>query len=278
MKEIIEPGKVVQISDRVRRITAPNPGPMTGPGTNTYLVGQKAIAIIDPGPADQSHIEAILAACEGKLRWILATHTHPDHSPAAVALAEATGAQVLGNKLNINDGFQDESFSPSQGFVHNEQWGTDDFTLRVLHTPGHVNNHLCFLIEEDGLLLTGDHIMQGSTVVIIPPHGDMKDYIHSLQLLLDYPLKALGPGHGQIIEQPVEAIKGLVKHRLGREDKVVKVLSRQGQAGLDALTPLVYDDVDPSLHPIARHSLLAHLIKLSREGRAVNAEDIWNLT
>ena len=275
MKEIIKSGQLVQVSDRVRRITAPNPGPMTGAGTNTYIVGQQSIAVIDPGPADQSHIDAILAACDGKLRWVLVTHTHSDHSPAAAALAEATGAIVMGNKLSHNDGFQDNNFAPEKSFIHDERWVTDEFTLRALHTPGHVNNHLCFLVEEDGLLITGDHIMQGSTVVIIPPHGDMKDYIESLELLLPYPIKALAPGHGTIINQPMDEIRGIIDHRLGREAKVVGVITQQREGSLDTLTPLVYDDVDASLHPIARYSLHAHLIKLQKEQKVIAEGNVW---
>lgn len=272
----IEPGQLVQVSDRVRRITAPNPGPMTGSGTNTYLVGQQSIAVIDPGPAEPSHIDAILQACGDQLRWILATHTHPDHSPAAVALAEATGAVIMGNTLGENDGFQDESFKPQKSFQHDESWLTEEFSLRALHTPGHVNNHLCFLVEEDGLLLTGDHIMQGSTVVIIPPHGDMQDYIESLRLLLPYPVKALGPGHGTIIEKPIEEIQGIINHRLGRETKVVTVMSDRQTGTLETLTPLVYDDVDAALHPVASYSLHAHLIKLLKEQRVKLQGDTWH--
>ncbi len=281
MADIIH-GEAVRLTDRVRRITAPNAGPMTGPGTNTYLVGHEKIAVVDPGPVNQPHIDAILQTCGDKLCWILSTHTHSDHSPAAKVLAEATGAVVLGNTLSPNDGFQDESFTPLHGFTHDECFITDEFTLRALATPGHVDNHLCYLVEEEGLLLTGDHIMQGSTVVIIPPHGDMQDYINSLTLLLDYPLNALGPGHGHLIENPKENIQALIEHRLGREAKVVDVLTEQGQVNkdyytVDYLTPLVYDDVDASLHPIARYSLWAHLIKLQKEQRAESLNDCWRM-
>ena len=274
MSEII-PGKVYHLTDRVRRITAPNPGPMTGPGTNTYLLGNEHVAVVDPGPADTSHINAILAACAGKLRWILVTHTHRDHSPAAVALAKATGAKVFGNKLADNDGFQDDSFQPEVSFSHNEVLPTPEFSLRAIYTPGHVDNHLCYLLEEEGLLFTGDHIMQGSTVVIIPPHGDMKDYINSLRLLLDYPLQAMGPGHGVLIDNPQQEIQRLVNHRLGREAKVVKVLEAKGRGSVKFLTPHVYDDVDPKVHPIAEFSLLAHLIKLEKESRIVRDGEEW---
>lgn len=278
MSEIVY-GQAIQVSERVRRIIAPNPGPMTGFGTNSYLVGDREVAVIDPGPADESHIQAILNACGDQLKWIIATHTHLDHSPAAAALARATGARLMGNVLRHNDGFQDDSFKPDKSFSHDEVFATDEFTLRALATPGHVNNHFCFLVEEDGLLMTGDHIMQGSTVVIIPPHGDMKDYMASLQRLLDYPLKAMGPGHGLIIDNPKQEIRGLIEHRLRRERKVVTVLAEQATGNLDSLTPLVYDDVDVSLHGIAQFSLLAHLIKLKKEGRAqcageVSADDL----
>lgn len=266
MTEIVH-GQAVQVSERVRRITAPNPGPMTGFGTNSYLIGEQQVAVIDPGPADESHIQAILNACGEQLKWVIATHTHPDHSPAAVALAAATGAELMGNLLSHNDGFQDDSFKPEKSFSHDEVFATGEFTLRALATPGHVNNHFCFLVEDDGLLLTGDHIMQGSTVVIIPPHGDMKAYIESLQLLMDYPIKAMGPGHGFIIDNPKQEIQGLIDHRLGRESKVVSVLTEQATGTLDSLTPLVYNDVDISLHSIAQFSLLAHLIKLEKDGR-----------
>ena len=277
MVEIVA-GKVGQLTKNVRRITAPNPGVMAGPGTNTYLVGSNQVAVIDPGPAEPSHIQAILDACDGKLAWVLVTHTHPDHSPAAAVLAEKTGAILIGNVLAKNDGHQDDSFVPDESFQHNQCVSCDEFTIRAIHTPGHVDNHICFLVEDDGLLLTGDHIMQGSTVVIIPPHGDMKDYIESLQLLLDYPVKALGPAHGHVIDDPKDEIQRLVDHRMRRENKVVDVLAIERNGTLDSLTPLVYDDVDSSLHPIARYSLLAHLLKLEKDQRASQVNDEWTFT
>jgi len=264
----------VELSPLVRRVTASNSGVMTGPGTNTYLVGREQVAAIDPGPLDEAHVEAILDACAGRLRWILVTHTHPDHSPAAQRLAEVTGAQVLGNVIG-DDGRQDTSFRPERGFLHDEVFTTDEFRLRALATPGHVGNHVCYLLEDEALLFTGDHIMQGSTVVITPPNGDMKDYLDSLRLLLNYPVNALAPAHGQLMLDPVAEIQGLIAHRLARETKVVDALRRHRHGDLDALTPLVYDDVDPGLHPIARYSLWAHLIKLQKDGRVREQGGDW---
>ncbi len=273
----ITPGKVVQLTPRVRRLTAPNAGIMTGPGTNTYLLGSEQIAVVDPGPADPSHIDAILESCGDKLRWILVTHTHPDHSPAAAVLAKMTGAKVMGNALAFNDGFQDESFSADKSFSHNERFITDEFSIQALYTPGHVDNHLCFFIEEDGLLLTGDHIMQGSTVVIVPPHGDMKAYIESLTLLLDYPIAALGPAHGHIIEQPEQEINRLIKHRLSREEKVIAAMLNKQPQTLDELVHIVYREIDEKLYKLAKYSLLAHLLKLKKEQRACVESERWRL-
>lgn len=270
----IEHFKPVQISPLVRRFTAGNAGVMTGPGTNSYLVGRENLALIDPGPIDEQHIEAILQTCGDRLRWILVTHTHRDHSPAAKIIAERTGAEVYGNVID-DDGRQDETFDPLRGFVHNDIFKTDEFNLRVLFTPGHVGNHLCYLLEGEELLFTGDHIMQGSTVVIIPPSGDMKLYIESLQLLLNYPLAALAPAHGLLVLNPELEIKKLIKHRLLREAKTISALQRLGTATLEDLTPLVYDDTLPALHSIARFSLMAHLLKLQKESRAAEHDGQW---
>lgn len=265
------------LTERVRRIVAPNPGVMTGPGTNTYLLGTEAVAVVDPGPNIDSHIEAILDAAGDRIRWIVCTHTHPDHSPAWRAIAEATGAQTIGGPV-ISDKFQDKTYQPQRVLSHDDVLQTNEFTLRAVYTPGHVGNHFCFFVEEDGMMIAGDHIMNGSTVVIIPPSGDMKLYIESLQRLLDYPLTTIAPGHGEVMEQPKEVVQWLVNHRLQRESKVLSGLQQTGRTTLDALVKLVYDDVDTSLHKMAKLSLHAHLIKLVQEKRAIEPDaNMWEI-
>ncbi len=267
-----------RLNSRVRRLVAANPGVMTGPGTNTYLLGDDEVAVLDPGPALPAHIDAILAAAGDRIRWIVCTHTHPDHSPAWQAVAEATGAQVIGASPP-NDNHQDRSFKPTLEVRHDYVLATAEFTLRAVHTPGHVGNHYCYLLEEEGMLFAGDHIMNGSTVVIIPPSGDMKAYIESLQLLLDYPLKTIAPGHGEVMPEPAAVVDWLVKHRLKREQKVIDGLNSMRRAPLDELVKVVYDDVDTSLHKMAKLSLHAHLIKLQQEQRAVQhaVDEAWSL-
>jgi len=251
---------------------------MTGAGTNTYLLGDEEVAVLDPGPAIPEHIDAILEAAADRIRWIVCTHTHADHSPAWQAVAEATGAQVIGASP-ADDMFQDDTFRPANELQHDEVLSTSEFTLRAIHTPGHVSNHFCFFLEEEQMLFAGDHIMNGSTVVIIPPSGDMKDYIESLQLLLRYPLKLIAPGHGEMIEDSQAAVEWLVNHRLQRESKVITSLQRLGRSSLDDLVKVVYDDVDTSLHKMAELSLSAHLIKLQQENRALHhvVNDAWEM-
>lgn len=273
---MLEHGKPWRLSPRVRRLVAPNPGAMTGPGTNTYLLGDKDVIVVDPGPAIDSHIDAILAAGDGRIRYIICTHTHPDHSPAWKAVAEATGATVIG-ALPEGDDHQDETFSPDVQLEHEYCLKTDELSLLALHTPGHVSNHYCFLLEEERMLFAGDHIMNGSTVVIIPPGGDMQAYIASLEMLLNYPLDAIAPGHGELIYESIAEIEGLVAHRLGREAKVLAGLHALGACDLDTLVRTVYDDVDPALHPWAKLSMEAHLIKLEREGRAGRSDERWQV-
>jgi glyoxylase-like metal-dependent hydrolase (beta-lactamase superfamily II) len=244
---------------------------MTGSGTNTYLLGTDAVTVVDPGPALDSHVEAILAAGDGRIRHIICTHTHPDHSPAWQAVAAATGATVIG-ALPEGDDHQDESFRPHIELHDDYRHQGDDYTLRAIHTPGHVSNHYCFLLEEEGMLFAGDHIMNGSTVVIIPPGGDMQAYIASLRRLLEYPVTAIAPGHGALIEDSHAEVRRLIAHRLGREAKVLEGLASIAPCDLDRLVAVVYDDVDAALHPWARLSLEAHLIKLQRESRVRRTE------
>jgi glyoxylase-like metal-dependent hydrolase (beta-lactamase superfamily II) len=256
------------LSPLVRRILAPNPGMMTGPGTNTYLVGVDEIAVIDPGPDDPGHIEAILGCGGDRIRWVLCTHTHIDHWPAAVAVAARTGAEILA--FDSRDGLE-----VSRGLADGDTVDATEFRLRAVHTPGHASNHLCYLLEEERLLFTGDHLMEGSTVVISPPDGDMATYLDSLRKLLTLrpPLRTLAPAHGHLLTDPAKAVNWFVDHRLDREAKVAEVLAAAGgPVTVDALVPLVYDDVDEERYKVARRSLWAHLRKLADDGRAVSSD------
>jgi len=275
--EEIIPGRVVRLNDRVRRVTAPNPGMMTGPGTNTYLVGNGDLALIDPGPESEVHLAAMLEAAGGQLKWILCTHTHLDHSPGARALKARTGAEVLGFGEVPDDGRQDTGFSPDRALRDGDIVDCGAFRLRAVHTPGHASNHLCYLLEQQQLLFTGDHIMQGSTVVISPPDGDMATYLKSLERLFDLEIAAIAPGHGHVIEKPHDEVRRLVAHRMKREQKVIDAFARREPATLDELLPLAYDDVPQRVHPVARRSLHAHLIKLAREGRVTEHNGSWRL-
>ena len=272
-------GEVRTLSGRVRRIVAPNPGPMTGPGTNTYIVGESDLVLVDPGPAVPSHIDAILTCVGDRLRYIACTHTHPDHSPAAAVVADATGAELIG-RTTADDRHQDLSFQPASQIDDDECIAGKDWTLRAIRTPGHVDNHVCYLLEEEGMVFAGDHIMNGSTVVIVPPGGNMADYIASLRRLLDYQVKVVAPGHGELIQDCRGEVEKLVRHRLMREAKVFAALDQRPQS-LDQLVVNVYDDVDPMMHEWAKLSLLAHLIKLEGEGRTlktpVSGVDHWQL-
>lgn len=263
----LKAGDIYQLSPLVRRITAPNPGPLTGPGTNTYIIG--ASTVIDPGPDDRLHINAILQATGHRIEHILVTHTHDDHSPAAAKLAELTGAKLFGCYYQ-DDGYQDKTFKADIPLHHNEILPFARYSIQAIHTPGHVGNHFCLYLREEGMLFSGDHIMEGSTVVIIPPGGDMADYIASLELLRNYPLRSIAPGHGELITQPMEWIDYLIRHRLRREQKVINAISALDNGSIHEMIALVYDDVDPAMHDIARISLWAHLLKLEKEGRVKN--------
>ena len=248
----------------VTRITAPNPGAMTGPGTNTYLLGTDELAVIDPGPAIESHLQKIIEEAKGRLRWIICTHTHLDHSPAAAVLKAATGAEVLGRPAPAG---QDGTFKPDFIVEHGQRIDLGSATLRAIHTPGHASNHLCFLLEETRMLFTGDHVMQGSTVVINPPDGNMRAYLASLEALLAEDVAILAPGHGFLVGEPRREMRRLIAHRLAREQKVRTALERRGGLStLAELLPLAYDDVPERMHRWAARSLTAHLEKLVEDG------------
>jgi glyoxylase-like metal-dependent hydrolase (beta-lactamase superfamily II) len=271
-----------EVAPFVRRLTAPNPSVMTGPGTNTYLVGDEVIAVVDPGPHDEGHLARIEAAA-GRIGYVLVTHTHPDHAPGAGPLAASCGAEQRG-------------YGPRDGFVPDVELRDGDVLslgpvrLRAIHTPGHASNHLCYLMEgnepesrSQSLLLSGDHVMGGSTVVISPLDGDMAQYLTSLERLVafDPPIGAIAPGHGPLLGDPRAEIETVIAHRLTREKAVADALSELGRATVDALVAAVYTDVDTARHPIARRSMWAHLRKLGNEGRAYceqpdDIDSVWS--
>ena len=253
-------------------------------------------AVIDPGPALDAHVDAIIAAAPGPLRWIFVTHTHVDHSPATAALAARTGARVYG-RLPAHPQWQDAGFradvelAGGERFELGAQPGSEAggaagarLTLEAIHTPGHASNHLCFLLHQDGMLFTGDHVMQGSTVVINPPDGDMAVYLASLRRVADDArVRWLAPGHGFVMAESRRRVEALIAHRLRREAKVLQALREAGEAGaagdagadLDQLLQRVYDDAPAPLLPVARRSLHAHLIKLRDDGLADEQGDRW---
>jgi glyoxylase-like metal-dependent hydrolase (beta-lactamase superfamily II) len=274
-KEKIVPDKFVRLNDWVARITAPNPGVMTGPGTNAYIVGRDELALIDPGPESPPHLATLLQAVDGRLKWIFCTHTHVDHSPGARALKAATGAELLGFAHVPNDGRQDTEFKPDRALSDGDIVEARDFRLRALHTPGHASNHLCYVFDDLKWIFTGDHVMQGSTVVISPPDGDMTVYLRSLERLLALDVSTIAPGHGYLIERPHDEVRRLIAHRLKREKKVLDAFAQRNPATLDELLPLVYDDVPQQIHPVARRSLHAHLLKLASERRVQEEGERW---
>jgi glyoxylase-like metal-dependent hydrolase (beta-lactamase superfamily II) len=270
-----ETGGVQRIAREVWRIVAPNPGPLTGPGTNTYVVGEQRRLVIDPGPADPVHLDRILELAGGAVDRIVCTHSHTDHSPGAALLSARNGAVVLGIPAPDVDDYQDETYVPTHVLKDGERIEGDDFALTVLHTPGHASNHVCLLLEASGLLFTGDHLMSGSTVVILPPDGSMRQYLDSLHRLRELPVRELAPGHGAVIQGAVAEIDRVIAHRLAREARVIDALCESQAATLDLLLPVVYADVPAFMHPVARYSLLAHVLKLEQEGRVLREGDSW---
>lgn len=272
----MDPGVVTAVASGVRRVVAPNPGLMTGPGTNTYLVGEDPALVVDPGPDDDEHLAAVMAATGGQVAAVLVTHTHVDHSPLSRRLRELTGAPVLGfgavpSHRAARLDSDDPHFSADRMLADGDHVDHAGFRLVAVHTPGHASNHLCWYHEGHRLLCSGDHIMGGSTVVIRPPDGDMAVYLASLEKVVhvDPPVRHIAPGHGRVLVEPDQVVADLVSHRLGRERRVVKALGALGAGTVDDLIPVAYADVSEQLRPVARFSLWAHLAKLAAEGRAI---------
>jgi len=268
----------------VRRVLAPNASPYTYTGTQTYLVGaEHEIAVIDPGPDQADHVDAIMAAIgDAKITAIMCTHTHRDHSPAAKPLAEKTGAPIVGCAplvLDVEGGPRsdeafDDSYEPDRVLEDGEKMTGPGWTLMAIHTPGHTSNHLCFALEESGALFTGDHVMGWSTSVVVPPDGDMGDYMKSLDKLYQREDRVYYAAHGAPIEKPRQLVRGMVGHRRQRENQILRLLGEEPRA-IETMVPLMYKNLDPRLTGAAGMSVKAHLIDLERRGMVARSGDIW---
>ena len=269
----------------VRRVLAGNPSHFTFTGTQTYVVGGAGeVAVIDPGPDEADHLEAVLAAVgEARVVAIACTHTHRDHSPAAAPLAACTGAPVIGcaalaldDQGPRSDASFDTSYRPDQVLGDGEAIAGEGFTLRAVATPGHTSNHLCFALEESGALFTGDHVMGWSTSVVSPPDGDMTAYLASLERLYGREDRVYYPAHGPEVNRPRQLVRGMIGHRRQRERQILRLLEDGGQAITD-MVPRMYKGVDERLWPAAGRSVLAHLIDLERRGSVARDDEQWQL-
>lgn len=274
--EHLQPGRELEVAPGVTRVIAPNPGIMTGPGTNTYILGSDRAALVDPGPVDDGHLTTLLEAAGDGLRWVLVTHTHIDHSPLAARVREETGARVVAfgpappASMRVNFDAHDAEFSPDLLLHDGGHVDLGDMRVSAVHTPGHTSNHLCFEIDGTGLLFSGDHVMSGSTVVIAPPDGDMAVYLESLEKVKARSPRRIAPGHGDMIDDPAGVLDSYLRHRSEREEQVLAGLSGSTPSGIGItdLVESIYVDVPKELHPVARFSVWAHLRKLLAEGRA----------
>lgn len=275
----LPPGEVQEVAPEVRRILCGNPGPFTFRGTNTYLIGRGEVAVLDPGPEDAAHLQAILRATKGeRITAILVSHTHRDHSPGAAALAAATGAPTHGFGPHLTPPEQggeggDHGFRPAVTLPDGAAVEAGEWRLTALHTPGHCANHLCFALESGagaGVLFSADHVMSWSTSVVSPPDGDMAAYMASLARLAARDDRLYLPGHGPPLPDPAPFVAALAAHRWEREQKVLEALRTARRATAAELVPPVYGpELDRRLVPAAARSLLAHLIKLASEGAAL---------
>ncbi len=264
-----------QISPLVRRVLARNASPFSYTGTQTYIVGQGEVAVIDPGPLgdDPAHVgELVRLIGDERIVAILCTHTHRDHSPAAAPLAVATGAPVIGCAPLVieddgprSDAAFDPTYKPDRVLGDGERLTGPGWTLRAVHTPGHTSNHLCYALEEEKALFSGDHIMGWSTTVVSPPDGDMADYMRSLQLLIDRDDAVYYPAHGPQVDKPQRLARGMMGHRKQREGQILRLIGR-GVGMIENMIPHMYKGVDKRLWPAAERSVLAHLIDLRDRG------------
>jgi len=270
-----EYGVVDQVSPLIRRVIANNPGPFTFTGTGTYIIGKGEVAVIDPGPDQPEHLQAILDAVAGEsVSHILITHHHLDHSPLARPLAAATGAVIYGcavKELPAEDGGVRteagyDSFTPDVSVCGGATITGHGWTMEAIPTPGHTSNHICYALAEEDACFSGDHIMGWSTTVVTPPDGDMGAYIASLDLIKARDFKTLWPTHGPPITDVAHFIDQYKAHRFDRERQILDQLAA-GETNITSMVPKMYTGVDPRLYPAAARSVHAHMIQLVRSGR-----------
>ncbi|GAA0778014.1 MBL fold metallo-hydrolase [Roseibium denhamense] len=274
-------GQAIELSDGIRRLTARNPGPFTFHGTNTYILGQDRLIVVDPGPAQDDHIDAILnAAGDVPVEAILVTHTHADHSPGARLLKAKTGAPVIGcsehraarplfeEEINPLDASADRDHKPDRLLNHGDVISFAGLGIAAVATPGHTANHLSFEIKGTDILLSGDHVMAWSTSIVAPPDGSMRDYMASLNNLQELAPNVYLPGHGGVIRDAKPYVADLKEHRQSRERNILAQIDK-GATSIPEIVAVLYANVDPSLHPAAALSVLAHLEDLADRNRVV---------
>lgn len=282
--DVQAPGCAQSLSPLVRRLLADNPSPFTYRGTQTYLVGAVDVAVVDPGPDDPSHVDAIIAATlSQRISAIVCTHTHRDHSPAARTLAAATGASIIGcAPLTLDDegprgdASFDRDYAPDRVMVDGDRLEGDGWTLQAVSTPGHTSNHLCYALLEEQALFTGDHVMGWSTTVVSPPDGDMAAYMASLTKLGLREDMRYYPAHGDPISNPQQFVRALSGHRRQRERQILSLVA-EGVGVIGAMVPRMYAAISPDLYPAAGRSVLAHLIDLRSRRLVIEAHGRWQL-
>jgi len=271
------PRALTQLSPMVRRLVAPNPSPFTFNGTCTYIVGRGRVAIVDPGPGDDSHLAALLAAVDGeRVETILITHTHRDHSVGVKALRAATRARIVGaapftprgDGSTGLDSAHDRDYSPDTILADGERWQGAGYTMEAVATPGHCSNHLCFALLEENALFSGDHVMAWSTSVVAPPDGSMRAYMDSLDKLRGRGETIYWPGHGGPVVEPQRYLRALIHHRRQREASILNALA-DGPRTIPALVARIYVGLNPALTRAAGLSTLAHLEDLSERGMVI---------
>ena len=279
----VRPGEAVTLSPLVRRVLADNPGPYTFKGTSTFVVGRGNVAVIDPGPDDETHLAALLQALRGEtVSHIIITHSHADHSPLAAKLRAATGAPTYGfgaisqageGGLRLDAGI-DHDFAPDVTVSDGDVIEGTGWTLEALHTPGHMSNHMCFALREEKTLLAGDHVMAWSTSVIAPPDGHMGQYFASLRKLLGRDDALYHPSHGPSRRDPVPLVRGYLAHRKMREGAILQRVE-QGARKINEIVASIYADVDPGLHGAAALSTRAHIDHLVEQGRLRERDGVF---